>query len=97
MSSDDPKGAPRAKLWGGRFSQATDPTVERFTASIHFDKALARHDLRLSSAHARMLHAQGLLSAEDEQALRQIADPRSGYPDEIRNSARWAADQAKSR
>ena len=68
---DDHAGASRAKLWGGRFQQATDPTVERFTASIHFDKALARHDLRLSAAHARMLHAQGLLSAEDEAALQR--------------------------
>jgi len=30
------------KPWGGRFSEATDPTVERFSASIHFDKVLAR-------------------------------------------------------
>ena len=34
------------KAWGGRFSQATDPTVERFSASIHFDKILASHDIR---------------------------------------------------
>jgi argininosuccinate lyase len=58
------------RLWGGRFEAATDPSVERFTASIHFDQALARHDIRLSLAHARMLHHQGLLSAEDEQAIR---------------------------
>ena len=31
------------------------PTVERFTASIDFDRALARYDLRLSIAHAEML------------------------------------------
>ena len=68
-SRDEHEGAAPKKLWGGRFSQATDPTVERFTASIHFDRALARHDLRLSAAHARMLHSCGLLSAEDEQAL----------------------------
>jgi argininosuccinate lyase len=64
-------GAPRGKLWGGRFEAATDAAVERFTASIHFDKALARHDLRLSLAHARMLHHAGLLSADDERAIRQ--------------------------
>jgi hypothetical protein len=43
------------QLWGGRFESATDPAVERFTASVHFDQALARHDIRLSLAHARML------------------------------------------
>jgi argininosuccinate lyase len=70
-SQDDPAGTPRTKLWGGRFQQATDPTVERFTASIHFDRALARHDLRLSAAHAQMLHQRELLSAEDERALQE--------------------------
>jgi argininosuccinate lyase len=59
------------KAWGGRFEGATDPAVERFTASIHFDQALARYDLRLSLAHARMLHHRGLLSADDERAIRQ--------------------------
>ncbi|MDJ0850183.1 MAG: argininosuccinate lyase [Myxococcota bacterium] len=57
------------KLWGGRFGAATHPAVERFSASIHFDRALARHDLRLSAAHARMLRAQGLIGADDERAL----------------------------
>ena len=59
------------KAWGGRFEGATDPAVERFTASIHFDQALARYDIRLSLAHARMLQHRGLLSAEDERAIRQ--------------------------
>ncbi len=57
------------KAWGGRFQQATDPAVERFTASIHFDRALARYDLRLSAAHARMLQAQGLIDAGDERRI----------------------------
>ncbi|MEE2677962.1 MAG: argininosuccinate lyase [Myxococcota bacterium] len=57
------------KPWGGRFEAATDPAVERFTASVHFDRALARYDLRLSCAHARMLGAQKLIPAEDAAAL----------------------------
>jgi len=66
-------GADRAseKLWGGRFDSPTDAGVERFTASIHFDRALARFDLRGSAAHARMLASVGLISAEDERALRE--------------------------
>ena len=46
-----------------------DAAVQRITASIHFDRALARYDLRLSAAHARMLRAQGLITPADEQAL----------------------------
>jgi len=62
------------KPWGGRFSGKTDPTVERFSASIHFDRALARHDLRASRAHARMLAAQGLISAADRDAILEGLD-----------------------
>jgi argininosuccinate lyase len=58
-----------AKPWGGRFREDTDPVVERFTASIHFDRALARHDLRQSRAHVQMLRGAGLLSEADERAL----------------------------
>jgi argininosuccinate lyase len=58
------------KPWGGRFEDPTDPAVERFSASVHFDRALARHDLRGSLAHAEMLGAAGLLAAEDAEALR---------------------------
>lgn len=57
------------KPWGGRFSEATDPTVERFSTSIHFDRVLARHDLRGSRAQARMLGKSGLISNEDSEAL----------------------------
>ena len=30
-----------SKLWGGRFSEATDSFVQRFTASVSFDQRLA--------------------------------------------------------
>ncbi len=58
-----------AKPWGGRFSEPTDPAVERFSASIHFDRALAHHDLRGSAAHARMLGSTGLISQADVDTL----------------------------
>jgi len=57
------------KPWGGRFSETTHPAVERFSASVHFDRALARYDLRVSAAHARMLLAQGLIDAEAESQI----------------------------
>jgi argininosuccinate lyase len=62
-------GGVSEKLWGGRFEGKTDAVVERFTSSVHFDRALARFDLRGSTAHARMLATTGLISADDERAL----------------------------
>jgi len=66
-----------SKLWGGRFDQPTDPAVERFTASVHFDRALAQYDIRGSIAHARMLGRAGLVPEEDVkilvEGLRRIA------------------------
>jgi argininosuccinate lyase len=59
----------RKKPWGGRFRESTDPAVERFTASIHFDRALARYDIRGSLAHARMLGKAGLLAPGEVDAL----------------------------
>jgi argininosuccinate lyase len=64
----------QGKLWGGRFEEATDAAVERFTASIHFDRALARYDLRVSVAHARMLERAGLISQKDGETLRSGLD-----------------------
>jgi len=57
------------KLWGGRFAQETDPTALRFSASIQFDRALARYDIRGSIAHARMLGAVGIVSAAESAEL----------------------------
>ena len=57
------------KLWGGRFTEATDAFVERFTASVGFDQRLARHDLAGSRAHATMLAEQGVLSVEERDAI----------------------------
>jgi len=44
-----------SKLWGGRFKKKTNPLVEEFTKSIHFDKRLAEFDCLGSIAHAEML------------------------------------------
>jgi argininosuccinate lyase len=69
------------KTWGGRFSEATDPTVERFSASIHFDRVLARHDIRGSRAQARMLGKTGLISADDALELLRGLDLIAGEID----------------
>ena len=60
-----------AKPWGGRFSEATDAFVERFTASVTFDQRLYQHDINGSIAHAKMLQKVGILTAAE---LTQICD-----------------------
>ncbi|MBE9539369.1 MAG: argininosuccinate lyase [Proteobacteria bacterium] len=54
-----------SKLWGGRFSEATDSFVQRFTASVTFDQRMAGEDIAGSRAHADMLCAVGVLSAQE--------------------------------
>ena len=66
--SDKPD-APGAAPWSGRFSEPVSDLVKRYTASVGFDTRLAEHDIRGSLAHARMLHAAGILSAEDLAAI----------------------------
>ena len=56
---------PSEKPWGGVFDGKTDPRVEKFTESISFDHRLYAQDVRGSVAHARMLAAQGILSADE--------------------------------
>lgn len=53
------------KLWGGRFSKATDAQVDDFNSSIRFDARLYREDIRGSIAHARMLGRCGIIPQED--------------------------------
>lgn len=57
------------KPWGGRFSEATDAFVERFTASVVFDQRLYRQDIRGSVAHAQMLHRVGILTDAELAAI----------------------------
>ena len=63
------------KPWGGRFTEKTAASVEMFTASVHFDVRLYRHDIAGSQAHAKMLAKQGLLSeAEKDMILKGLAE-----------------------
>ena len=57
------------KLWGGRFSKATDHEVDDFNASISFDSRLYREDITGSIAHAKMLGRQGIISREDAEKI----------------------------
>ncbi len=58
-----------AKPWGGRFTEATDAFVERFTASVDFDQRMYQQDIDGSIAHATMLSEVGVLTAEEKQSI----------------------------
>ena len=65
-------------LWSGRFSEPVSELVKRFTASVDFDRRLAEFDIDGSLAHARMLKACEIITAEDlaaiEKGLAQVRE-----------------------
>src|SRR6187399_448255 len=67
----NPEGA-----WSGRFAEPVSDLVKRYTASVGFDRRLAHVDIQGSLAHARMLAASGILTAQDladiERGLGQV-------------------------
>ena len=59
------------QAWSGRFDEPVAELVKRYTASVDFDKRLAMFDIQGSIAHATMLGAQGIISAQDVEAIKQ--------------------------
>jgi argininosuccinate lyase len=57
------------KLWGGRFSEKTNKSVEAFTSSIDFDKYLYAYDIQGSIAHCKMLARAKIISEEEAETL----------------------------
>ena len=56
-------------MWGGRFAGGPAELMRAINGSIAIDKRLWREDLLASRAHAAMLAAQGIVSAEDAAAI----------------------------
>ena len=57
------------KPWSGRFNLPTDKFVEKFNASIYFDKRLYKFDIKGSIAHAAMLSRQGIIAESEARAI----------------------------
>ena len=57
------------KSWGGRFSKKTDKLVSDFSASIDFDKHLAKKDIEGSIAHSSMLEKIGVLTVKEKTLI----------------------------
>ena len=68
QGSDDSL-TPNKKLWGGRFDKSTDEMINDFQASINFDKRMYREDIAGSMAHAKMLAAQKIITADDAKKI----------------------------
>jgi argininosuccinate lyase len=67
--TDKTKAAPKAGGRGARFQVAMDDAAAALNASVDFDRRLLRDDVRGSQAHARMLAAVGLISADDAKQI----------------------------
>jgi len=81
--SKNTRRKPPTAAWSGRFAEPVSARVQRYTASVAFDKRLAEHDIRGSLAHARMLAACAVISKRDLAAIESgmntiLAEVRSG-------------------
>ena len=74
----DKKTTTKNDVWSGRFSEPVDELVQRYTASVTFDKRMAAFDIQGSLAHAEMLCAQKILTEQDlsdiQRGLAQILE-----------------------
>lgn len=55
----------KSEAWSARFSEPVSDLVKRYTASVFFDNRMAAFDIQGSLAHAEMLHARQIISAQD--------------------------------
>ena len=66
MSSEQPSGN---KLWGGRFTGATDPLMDLYNASLPYDKVMYDADLTGTKIYTIGLNKLGLINDEELKAI----------------------------
>ncbi|MDX9715036.1 MAG: argininosuccinate lyase [Dissulfurispiraceae bacterium] len=79
------------KPWGGRFKEKTADSVEKYTESVSFDQRLWKHDIEGSTAHAKMLAKQKIISKADAEKIikgleeigREIDEGRFRFSEEL--------------
>ncbi len=77
--------------WGGRFGAGPDAVMQAINVSIGFDRKLWAQDIAGSQAHAAMLAKQGIITPEDQTAIKRglediandIEDGRFGFSDSL--------------
>src|SRR4030088_2940094 len=57
------------KMWGGRFTDRPDAIMEEINRSTDVDRHLSAQDIAASKAHAAMLAAQGIITANDAKNI----------------------------
>src|SRR5437762_3773632 len=62
------------KMWGGRFTERPDAIMEEINVSIDVDRHLYAQDIAASKAHAAMLAAQGIITANDAKNIKAGLD-----------------------
>src|SRR5260370_4472231 len=62
------------KMWGGRFTERPDAIMEEINVSIDVDRHLYAQDIAASKAHAAMLAAQGIITANDAKNIARGLD-----------------------
>jgi len=63
--------ASKSQAWSALFSEPMSNLVKRYTASVSFDQRLWQADIAGSLAHAEMLEAQGIISAQDHADIQR--------------------------
>jgi argininosuccinate lyase len=67
-----------SKMWSGRFQEGASNLLDRFNASIPFDKKIYNEDIQGSIAHAVMLGEAEILTQDEVtaviKALKQVSD-----------------------
>src|SRR3979411_301404 len=62
------------KMWGGRLPEPPDAIIEEINVSIDVDRHLYAQDIAASKAHAAMLAAQGIITANDAKNIARGLD-----------------------
>ena len=58
-----------AKLWGGRFTGATDPLMTTYNESLSYDKRMYKADVLGSITYSRALLKVGIISEQEQSEL----------------------------
>ena len=84
MAQQEHHGTNEGALWGGRFAGGPADALAELSRSTQFDWRLAPYDIAGSRAHARVLHAAGLL---DEAELTGMIDALDQLEADVRSGA----------
>ncbi len=70
------------RMWGGRFTDDSDPAFMAFTSSLSFDKRLYPYDIKCSSAWVRGLSKAGVITQEEQASILEALERVKSEMDE---------------